>query len=246
MEVPACPLLAAAGATLRDGVWRVRVSALDAACAADASLGKRRRTLSRFDVRSGRVTVAWASEASIAAWGKGMDARVLGQHLSNVAAKNAAIGSIFAAAAEAAARGDCFAHVVAEQGAPALQRMRFTPVDVVEGASPAPSPVRAAAASPLARAPDAGKRSRHVLDELLLPEEASAPHDQLVQRACALTPRSPLKRMCSMCMHVRPERPTRARARLRLACRTPRAACPTDAPGPRARKPRGARASWRM
>jgi hypothetical protein len=185
---PDCPpLLAAAGARLVSGVWRVSVASLAAAEAAAPSLGAERRCMvGRFNAATSTLTVLWASTASWAAWQE-PDLAAIGARLSRVARENIAIGSIFGAATQAASRGDRFVQVVAVQGAKALHRMRFTPVDVV------PDDADAALASVAGGFGAAGgggalEPLRCVLDELLLPEEASPEHEQLVQRARARPP----------------------------------------------------------
>jgi hypothetical protein len=176
---PDCPpLLAAACASRVGGVWRVSLASLAAAEAAAPSLGERRCLLGRFSTVTGTLTVLWASAASFAAWER-PDLGGIGVRLSHIARSNIAIGSIFSAASQAASRGDRFVQVVAVQGAKVLHRMRFTPVDVV--------PDEADAALAAVAAGFGGDREplRCVLEELLLPEEASPEHEQLVQRARA-------------------------------------------------------------
>ena len=197
------PLLAAAGATQLDGVWRVTASALAAATAAQPLLGERRCYVGDYDAEQKRVTVVWASAAALAAW-ETAQVQVMGDKLSRIARDNSALASIFGAASQAAQRGDSFVHHVATAGA-ALQRMRFSPVDLVEeadGLELAPAAAEGgeqgeaagAEASPPARRAG-GRVRRCMLDELLLGHEPSPQHEQLLLRARAsLRARVPLCR----------------------------------------------------
>ena len=193
------PLLTAAGATHSDGVWRVTAASLAAATAAQPALGQRRCYVGDYDAQQKRVSVVWASAAALAAW-ETEHVAVMSDKLSRIAHENSALASIFGGAMQAALRGDSFVHHVATGAGSALQRIRFVPVDLVESDPDALEQAPAAAedgAGP--RGESAGARAlqqpaargggrvrRCMLDELLLPDEPSPQHEQLLLRARAL------------------------------------------------------------
>ena len=193
------PLLAAAaGATHADGVWRVTAASLAAATAAQPVLGERRCNVSDYDAEHKQVTVFWASKAALAAW----ETEQLGEmsaKLSKVARSNSALASIFGAAAQAARRGDTFVHHVATGAGSALQRIRFTPLDLEEDEAEL-APAAAAGGATQDQSAAAGsclpvrrRVRRCVLDELLPADEPSPQHEQLLLRARASPP------PCALC-----------------------------------------------
>ena len=204
------PLLAAAAAGAQvDGVWRVTAASLAAATAAQPLLGQRRCNVSDYDAEHKRVTVFWASQAALAAW----ETEHLGEmseKLSKVARSNSALASIFGAAAQAARRGDTFVHHVATGAGSALQRIRFTPLDLEEDeAELAPAAAEGSAtqnksAAAVSCAPARRRVRRCVLDELLPADEPSPQHEQLLLRARASPPLCARERALTAPRHVGP------------------------------------------